>query len=473
MFFDPKSINNNLSICSLPVILLVIIPTTHCLNVLSPRFKRFLPLIIDVLLVQYKLFSSELNESFGNNKNMICGFLLNPIVQLLLYVWYTIIYKMHDTTAMVYSQPEMDSVNTFMSKYIMNLKKHVDTDKLLEQDLDKILFDKECVEYIGFHHFLDRATSFIKNDLILNKLLSSTYLSDHIKFKVIEAIKDPNLDNNYIIPTRVSTNNTTNTAITTDNTVTNHNNNNNNNNNNSFDFVTTDEDPNSMMNPKSNESMFLKTKPVNFNSVQVPLHSLGNQHLMSPFMKRNSVPSNNKFVTRSTSSGKPSLTLAGSPVAALSPYMSRRRSSVISVTDDGKNYLLPPLNFDPIQMDASNISSIHNSSSSVTLTNNYSNFYTNETSNGFNNNNTFVTLYNYSLRDAIEANPSNEKRRASVPIILPKSTFLTGSNGSNNNTNNPKKSNIIINNRSHSRTSSYMNNILRHPVSHSYINRVM
>lgn len=487
MFFDSKSINNNLSICSLPVILLVLTPNANYLNVLSARFKRLLPLIIDVLLIQLKLVCSELNQSSSNDKNKTGRFLLNPLIQLLLYVWYIVIYKIDSTTAPVYSQSEVDLVNSFMSKYIMNLEKHVDTDKLLEQDLDKIFFNKDAIEYMGFNHFLNRITSFIKNELLLNKVLPSPYLSQNIKFKVIEAIRIFNTDNKHVIIDQTATNNVTgkysnNTTSTTTTTF----------NSKSLNFVSTDPDPNNMVSPKQNESVFLETRPVNFNSIYIPLHYLGNQHLTSPFPKRNSVSSNSNSVSKPNSSGRPSLTLGVSPIS-LSPYLTRRRSSVMSITDDGKNYLLPPLNFDPIQMDAPNLSSIHSNVSNETVANKTTNPITNNSNNSSiyfneglnstniqnshdksnNTNNSFNTLYNYSLRDAIGKSPSIEKRRASVPIIPPKSTFLTGSNSSNSiNTNvNNAKNSVLLNSGLHSRIPSYKSNIFRHPAAgHPYVN---
>lgn len=478
--FNSESINNNLSICSLPVILLVITPTTNYLNVLSPRFKRFLPLIIDVLLIQLKLICSELNLSSNNDKTKIGGFLLNPLIQLLLYVWYIIIYKMDGTIAPVYSQLEVDSVNTFMSKYIMNLEKHIDTDKLLEQDLDKILFDKEAPEHMGFDFFLNRVTSFIKNELLLNKVLSSPYLSNNIKFKLIEAVKIFNTDDSYIVTDQSNINNIANehgtgtiTSITTAN------------NNNSLNFVSIDEDLNSMASLKQNEPLTLEAKPINFNSLSTSLYTLGSQNLTSPFRKRNSTSSSSNSVSKPTSSGRLSLALGASPIS-LSPYLTRRRSSVMSVTDDGKNYLLPPLNFDPIQMDTPLLSSIHTSLSNEAIasmitnpitnsksTNNKGGFYLNESLNGINNNNnTFNSLCNYNLKDAIGKSPLNKKRRASVPIIPTKSIFLIGSNSSNsiNTSVNHAKNSIFFNSGLHSRTPSSKNSVFRHPVVHSYVN---
>ncbi|CAL9737818.1 hypothetical protein MOSE0_M08966 [Monosporozyma servazzii] len=431
---DSKTINNNLSICSLPIILLILGPTTsknenntnnnNQLN-LNSNFKRFLLFITDVLLVQLKLFAYELNDPKFNHKNKVNEFLLNPIVQLLLYVWYTIIYKMDGLTTIIYSQLEIDSVTKFMTTYIMNSKKNIDTDKLLEQDLNKILFERDTYEYLGYHFLLSRTISFIKNELILNKLLSSQYLPNNIKFEIIEFVKsihhnDDVLESDQIIKYSESQNNNN---TFNDNIMV----------NNGFD-----------LNDLTNS--YLETKPITFNSISSAFNSNGNGMIItSPIMKATSISSNTNSISKPSSNGRPSITLAQSPMA-ISPYSTsrRRRSSVISVTEDGKNYLLPPLNFDPIQMDSTVLSSAshNNSKSSSTNTKNNNSSGTTTTSNNSNNNNanySFNTLNNYNFREAIFTSPINKKRRASVPIIPPNSSYLTGSNNTvgNNYNNNP------------------------------------
>ena len=465
MFFDSMTINNNLSICSLPIILLALGPAPGHLSTssraeanqlnLNSKFKRFLPLITDVLLIQLKLLAYELNKSSMSNKNRVNAFLLNPIVQLLLYVWYIIIYKMDGTTTIVYSQLEVDSVNRFMSTYIMNLEKNIDTDKLIEQDLNKILFERDTYEYLGYHYLLNRTISFIKNELILNKLLSSQHLPNPIKFKIIEFVKafhhDDILESDQVMQHSASQGNI-NMA-----------------NGSSFSSGTSNgSDSNDMTNPTTNGFMFLESKPVTFNSISSAFNSNGSATMTSPLMKATSISSNGNSISKPNSSGRPSITLAQSPIS-LSPYSTRRRSSVISVTEDGKNYLLPPLNFDPIQMDSTVLSSTshNNSDTNTTSTTNNTSGNSSGTStantNNANANYSFNILNNYNFREAIITSPMNKKRRASVPIIPPNSSYLTGSNNVTGN-HNPLSS-------AHNNNNTNNNNpVIRHSVLHSYVN---
>lgn len=279
IYMDSTMINNNLSICSLPVILLLENFSINNSNDTINQLNYYnLELIVDIITVQLKIFNNELNNSNFNNPTRILGFLINPIIQLLFYVWYSLLYRINNSSSNI-SQLEMDSVTEFIEFFITNSEKRIDTEKLLEDNLNVILFDTTSNYNIGYHFLLKRIVNYLKNDIIINKLLTISNLQNDLKFKVIEFLKFFPDDQSDPIH---SGSNTT------------------------FDDYQFSTNPSSM----------------------TPRHSIASPIADTP---RHSIVSS----------------MSGSPNFNNSGINARRRSSIISVTEDGKNLLLPPLNFHP------------------------------------------------------------------------------------------------------------------------------
>ncbi|CCK70165.1 uncharacterized protein KNAG_0D04190 [Huiozyma naganishii CBS 8797] len=359
LFLDSNMINNNLSICSLPIILLLLTPQNNITTTqwdIDVRLQRFLPLIVDVMVLQYKLFSSELNITTNNTAMRIQGFLTNPIIQILFYVWYIIIYKMDGTTSAIYSQLEIDTVNNFMNTYILNSEKKVDTDKLIERDLNSFLFDPKSDCYIGYRYLLSRVTNFIQDGILRNKIVASGHLSYQMTCQTLDFMK------------RV-------------------------------EFSQQEHD------------LWERTVSISGPTIS-PFGST-----LDRTMRRSS--------STATSNSRPSLTLATSPMS-LSPYSTRRKGSIISVTEDGKAFLLPPLNFDAADSESGKInnglnSGMANTTSSTGTSGTFSipnapaTSLNNNTGNAFAGNGPFGKLDAYSFREAL--NKIDKRRRASVPIL--------------------------------------------------------
>lgn len=418
LFFDTNLINNNLIIVSLPIIILLLQPKQNF--ELNPLIIRFFNLIVDVMIIQLKIFAFDLNKTKINTVLRIQQLLINPIIQILIYCWYIIIYRMEGVSSSFVSQFELDAVNIFMRTYIINMEKRVDTDKLIENDINIILFVIDSMEYLGFHYLLNRVVTFIKNDIILNKLLSSSLVSNDLKFKIIDYIKQfPQLDDelqnttgNFDSTTQMNTNpniniiNDTNintssgsstklnsntapisnsntvgdsknigTGINLNNSVTINNNYNDKYNNNGYYFnLNSNTIPNSNNSNHFNEidgSTHFNNNAFHSNHV-FPTNNKYDNTSIQLFASDLTSPNSNNIPLNSTNnpgnlvprdaSTKQTLNLATSPIT-VSPYSAQRRGSVISITEDGKNFLLPPLNFDPEEIEASttNIGSHANS----------------------------------------------------------------------------------------------------------------
>ncbi|SMN18680.1 similar to Saccharomyces cerevisiae YGR067C Putative protein of unknown function [Maudiozyma saulgeensis] len=262
VYLDGSMINNNLALCTTPVIALL---ENHAKNEdLFPINERFLPLIVDILSFQLKLFSTDLVSSQLNGPTHIMGFLSNPMVQLILYVWFSVIYK-NDNELISTSNVEYDSVVYFVEKYSINTDQTIDTDKLLEKDINEILFNNKSSAYIGFHCLIDSIASYIKDEIIIKRLFPLPTLDQETRFKLFEFLK-----------------------------------------------------------------LFEKDEQETVPMVKTPTYS-----------HRPSI----------SSIGSNPFTLPTSPMSYTST--SKRRSSVVSVTEDGQKLLLPPLNFVPGQMLAS------------------------------------------------------------------------------------------------------------------------
>ena len=269
VYLDGSMINNNLALCTIPIIALL---ENNANNTdLYLINDLFVPYIIDVMAFQLKFFSSDLVSSQINGPTHIMGFLSNPMVQLLLYVWYSVIYKNNGELAST-STIESDSVIYFVEKYIINSPQKLDTEKLLEQDINEILFNTKSSSYVGFHCLIDSIASYIKNEVIIKRLFPLPSITQEKRFKLFEFLK--------------------------------------------------------MFEAEDSES----STPGNSVSMQ------GGNTFYSHRPSISSIGSNPLNLPTSPMSGTPN---------------THRRSSVVSVTEDGQKLLLPPLNFVPGQLLAS------------------------------------------------------------------------------------------------------------------------
>ncbi|AMD18534.1 HBL368Wp [Eremothecium sinecaudum] len=161
---DLKFINNNLAMCTLPI--LCLLEENSSLHWLQDVQKR---LIYDVLLFNLHLLGNLLFlrgrnvEEWHTEKALMM--LENPIVQFLLFVWSRFSGNQ--------SKSEIPSTSPyteqFLSRYITNTKMRVDTDTLIKNDFDMILFlnaDTNRDIFYGFHILLRQAMERIEHYLV-------------------------------------------------------------------------------------------------------------------------------------------------------------------------------------------------------------------------------------------------------------------------------------------------------------------
>lgn len=171
---DSSLINNNLALCALPV--LSIIETSNNVN------PRYTSLIADVVLFLVRLFEFEMSVANAKySPGRIIGFLENPIVQLLLFVGRRIIYRNSKFKNNGAYDNETSVVDHFLDKYIAISKKNIDTDVLVKEELSTILFDTQSSACIGYHQLMFSIVSYLKEDVIANKLMKLSYMNQDIK----------------------------------------------------------------------------------------------------------------------------------------------------------------------------------------------------------------------------------------------------------------------------------------------------
>ncbi|CDO92405.1 unnamed protein product [Kluyveromyces dobzhanskii CBS 2104] len=164
-----KNINNNLAICCLPIISSL----QHKWHVVDQSVKK---LVFSTLLFQVKLFATTLLLTEDDLKETVTRSMKvfsNPIVHLLLFVWYCSIYHRSDgMPKLLYrrgSETDFDNytmenhfASQFIKRYIVLSRKCVDTDALIENDFKKLLFRDEVekaddfIYFKGFHFLLSR-----------------------------------------------------------------------------------------------------------------------------------------------------------------------------------------------------------------------------------------------------------------------------------------------------------------------------
>lgn len=349
VYLEHSMINNNLALCAIPVIALVENNAKH--EELFPINTNFVSLIVDIMLFQLKFFSTDLVPSPINGPTHILGFLSNPIVQLLFYVWYSIIYK-GDVESNNISSFESDSVVNFMEKYIINSEQNLDIDKLLEEDINEILFNNKSSSFVGFHLLVESIGNYIKNEIIIKRLFPLPSIDQEQRFKLFEFFKI--FEKEEVEPKFINNNN----AMT------------------------------------NNSNLFPHRPSIS------------------------SIGSNN-------------FNLATSPTL-YTPGSRRRRSSVISITEDGQKLLLPPLNFVPGQVlssppskrnSISNNNLMESSNTKISFAHYNDNAYSGQTPMQGNQTNNFNNLTDYSY-DGTSGDP-NSNNRNNLTKFNPKSLLAS------------------------------------------------
>ncbi|AET38459.1 C2H2-type zinc finger protein Ecym_2760 [Eremothecium cymbalariae DBVPG len=168
MDIDLNYINNNLAIGTLPIINLLEGETAEPLESLQFIHKR---MIFDVLLFNMHLFGNILFVSQkGVDQSRVTNalkMLENPIVQFLLFVWSRFIDTSESTECiakdpgkcnMTDLEVDMAYGKHFLARYITISKIKVDTDTVIKNDLDLILFGDgvDISVFYGFHSLLGR-----------------------------------------------------------------------------------------------------------------------------------------------------------------------------------------------------------------------------------------------------------------------------------------------------------------------------
>ncbi|AEY98264.1 FAFR580Cp [Eremothecium gossypii FDAG1] len=172
---DLSFMNNNLAICTLPIISLL---EAEKLSLPPNMHHIHKQMVFDVLLFNLHLFGNILfvpseAEQHVNVENAL-KMLENPIVQFLLYVWFHVLnveepkHMMVGKTNTTDSGLDMAYAEQFLNRYITISKVNVDTDTLIKNDINVILFAKgtDTAAFYGLHillvHILGRIEGYLK-----------------------------------------------------------------------------------------------------------------------------------------------------------------------------------------------------------------------------------------------------------------------------------------------------------------------
>ncbi|CCF59337.1 hypothetical protein KAFR_0G03050 [Kazachstania africana CBS 2517] len=177
-------INNSLGMVSLPVIAVLELPSLQFIN--FPYDEAFINFMSDIILFHYEIFKMELNVttiSINNHHriNHTLGLLTNPIIQLLIYVWYCIVKDFQ-------SLHIDEDAQYFMNRYIIGSEKKIDTDKLIQDEILTILFDKKSKSNSGFCKLIQLITTHLQQEIIEKKILRSTKLLPEFKQAILKIL---------------------------------------------------------------------------------------------------------------------------------------------------------------------------------------------------------------------------------------------------------------------------------------------
>lgn len=167
------SINNNLALCSLPLIGLLETGKFSSTDEHDNISDNSMLLAIDIMLFNFEIFGVQLYMPQRTPRNVsgsvddALKLLENPIVQLLLFVWHRTIYHDNHKPLFTDSVPfgenytcENHSTTFFIKKYIALSKKKIDSDTVIKNDINKIFFGEgdntDITAFIGFHYLLSR-----------------------------------------------------------------------------------------------------------------------------------------------------------------------------------------------------------------------------------------------------------------------------------------------------------------------------
>ncbi|CCD24738.1 uncharacterized protein NDAI_0D04240 [Naumovozyma dairenensis CBS 421] len=194
---DSSLILNNLGICVIPILINLLTITTTSTATNEQQLEdneliineKFIRLIVDIIIFQLKICSCDLIVPFPNASNHTLGYLKNPIIQMLFFVWYSIIMnhtKNNNKDNKESEDHEFQCISFFINHYIKNPNKRINIDVLFEKDLSIILFDLNSMEFKGYHYLLKFISTYFIEEIIKKKLLISPYLDDLTKSKLME-----------------------------------------------------------------------------------------------------------------------------------------------------------------------------------------------------------------------------------------------------------------------------------------------
>lgn len=179
---DISLINENLSICALPILTIVQQTVNH-----EDIKKRYLSLITDVVIFLIKIFEIELSvNNVKFHPNRIFKLLSNQSIQLLLVFEYLTIFQD--------SNIEMYAIDHFMNEFIFRQGKVIDN----MWDVRSSFLDTQSLIFIGFYQLVQAIIKNLKDEIITKKLRKIQSLSHHLQSRLNElSIDSLNYQNEY------------------------------------------------------------------------------------------------------------------------------------------------------------------------------------------------------------------------------------------------------------------------------------
>ena len=174
--------DETLYMCSLPII-------AYTENVLAhpEHFElraNYIDTVVDIFAFQVKLFGVDLPYIAHESSLEFLRFLKNPILQLFLWVWYSIIYRAKSPDYSI-PTPELSAVNYFMERYVVGDS----AEELLEREIVLIAMDTTSLSNIGYRHLVSGIVRHIRDNIIDPIFMTSHYLDRITKFKLVEFLK--------------------------------------------------------------------------------------------------------------------------------------------------------------------------------------------------------------------------------------------------------------------------------------------
>ena len=174
--------DETLYMCSLPII-------AYTENVLAhpEHFElraNYIDTVVDIFAFQVKLFGVDLPYIAQESSLEFLRFLKSPILQLFLWVWYSIIYRAKQSDYSI-SASELSAVNYFMERYVVGNS----AEELLEKEIVLIAMDPTSIPNIGYRYLINGIVRHIRDNIIDPIFMTSHYLDRITKFKLVEFLK--------------------------------------------------------------------------------------------------------------------------------------------------------------------------------------------------------------------------------------------------------------------------------------------